>query len=102
DGIRDFHVTGVQTCALPIYRLAALAQGIQHPFPLQLLEHGAKLALQMRRVSDPEAIQPHRHLIAEALAELPLEILTQGSMAERQIGSASCRERVKGEPLSAG
>src|SRR5690606_19287544 len=22
DGIRDFHVTGVQTCALPIYRLA--------------------------------------------------------------------------------
>src|SRR5690606_40458293 len=23
DGIRDFHVTGVQTCALPIYRLGA-------------------------------------------------------------------------------
>src|SRR5690606_1291096 len=23
DGIRDFHVTGVQTCALPIYRLSA-------------------------------------------------------------------------------
>src|SRR5690606_40989213 len=22
DGIRDFHVTGVQTCALPIFRLA--------------------------------------------------------------------------------
>src|SRR5690606_39804275 len=24
DGIRDFHVTGVQTCALPIWRAAAL------------------------------------------------------------------------------
>src|SRR5690606_39671159 len=24
DGIRDFHVTGVQTCALPIYRAPAL------------------------------------------------------------------------------
>src|SRR5690606_40477856 len=24
DGIRDFHVTGVQTCALPIYLLAIL------------------------------------------------------------------------------
>src|SRR5690606_5783800 len=24
DGIRDFHVTGVQTCALPIYKAAAL------------------------------------------------------------------------------
>src|SRR5690606_40987645 len=25
DGIRDFHVTGVQTCALPIYDAPALA-----------------------------------------------------------------------------
>src|SRR5690606_39832908 len=25
DGIRDFHVTGVQTCALPIYPLTSLA-----------------------------------------------------------------------------
>src|SRR5215475_15517488 len=25
DGIRDFHVTGVQTCALPIYRLIHFA-----------------------------------------------------------------------------
>src|SRR5690606_40700996 len=27
DGIRDFHVTGVQTCALPIWRRRALAAG---------------------------------------------------------------------------
>src|SRR5690606_40278424 len=27
DGIRDFHVTGVQTCALPIYRLFDLDLG---------------------------------------------------------------------------
>src|SRR5690606_40596366 len=26
DGIRDFHVTGVQTCALPIYKLPAKAR----------------------------------------------------------------------------
>src|SRR5690606_41164623 len=26
DGIRDFHVTGVQTCALPIYRALDLAK----------------------------------------------------------------------------
>src|SRR5690606_40658573 len=26
DGIRDFHVTGVQTCALPIYEPFALGQ----------------------------------------------------------------------------
>src|SRR5690606_11923387 len=27
DGIRDFHVTGVQTCALPIFRVAKLLPG---------------------------------------------------------------------------
>src|SRR6266511_4903029 len=27
DGIRDFHVTGVQTCALPISGVAVLAHG---------------------------------------------------------------------------
>src|SRR5690606_40420664 len=27
DGIRDFHVTGVQTCALPIYSLMLFATG---------------------------------------------------------------------------
>src|SRR5690606_40383443 len=27
DGIRDFHVTGVQTCALPIYSAAATSPG---------------------------------------------------------------------------
>src|SRR5690606_39458132 len=31
DGIRDFHVTGVQTCALPIYVLAGL---IAHEGPI--------------------------------------------------------------------
>src|SRR5690606_40006326 len=39
DGIRDFHVTGVQTCALPIFAFAgglaftfaAVAFGLAHP-----------------------------------------------------------------------
>src|SRR5690606_40954085 len=31
DGIRDFHVTGVQTCALPIYREGAGDRLLQHP-----------------------------------------------------------------------
>src|SRR5690606_39996404 len=30
DGIRDFHVTGVQTCALPIY----LPERLRHGWPL--------------------------------------------------------------------
>src|SRR5690606_39629895 len=31
DGIRDFHVTGVQTCALPIYHLRAIRR-IEYDF----------------------------------------------------------------------
>src|SRR5690606_40964033 len=31
DGIRDFHVTGVQTCALPICRACRMASRGQHP-----------------------------------------------------------------------
>src|SRR5690606_40002584 len=30
DGIRDFHVTGVQTCALPILRLLPAAPSMKH------------------------------------------------------------------------
>src|SRR5690606_40050339 len=36
DGIRDFHVTGVQTCALPISRYAALASGAMEKNDLEL------------------------------------------------------------------
>src|SRR5215475_7476311 len=32
DGIRDFHVTGVQTCALPISR------GLSHPFQVSIAQ----------------------------------------------------------------
>src|SRR5690606_40599009 len=30
DGIRDFHVTGVQTCALPIYQVSSVSRQIVH------------------------------------------------------------------------
>src|SRR5690606_40686683 len=32
DGIRDFHVTGVQTCALPIYKLVTKSSIDRHLF----------------------------------------------------------------------
>src|SRR5690606_40632905 len=46
DGIRDFHVTGVQTCALPIYALVfffgVLVIGYK-PFVTNYLDHGKVL-----------------------------------------------------------
>src|SRR5690606_1987434 len=34
DGIRDFHVTGVQTCALPIYEFIGVNCGIMDQFAI--------------------------------------------------------------------
>src|SRR5260370_29590034 len=40
DGIRDSSVTGVQTCALPIYRIGLLEDGHAVPFARELLRGG--------------------------------------------------------------
>src|SRR5690606_39305960 len=44
DGIRDFHVTGVQTCALPIFGVLSLKIG-----DYQLAEHYLSRALELAR-----------------------------------------------------
>src|SRR5690606_39562850 len=55
DGIRDFHVTGVQTCALPISGPGRLGQsGYLDPQGLAR-QHGQTLS-----VPGDEAAQPHR------------------------------------------
>src|SRR5690606_40790193 len=42
DGIRDFHVTGVQTCALPILPLARMARSTALPLTSSALEFGKR------------------------------------------------------------
>src|SRR5205085_5681909 len=66
DGIRYLTVTGVQTCALPIFGVAARAAGLR------------------------DAQQPFvRDLIAGYVAGCNLQLAES-----REIGRASCRERV--------
>src|SRR5690606_40359439 len=55
DGIRDFHVTGVQTCALPIWRAAA-ARGIAHWAPVH---GGGRLVAGGRHRLAGAADRPH-------------------------------------------
>src|SRR5690625_8011609 len=68
DGIRDGHVTGVQTCALPISRILHLIGG-------DVLTAGDSLVL-----TAPAG---------------PPDGTTAASTEHVQIGRASCRERVK-------
>src|SRR5699024_12182706 len=93
DGIRDRNVTGVQTCALPIYAgghgvaVRRRAGGDQHPpvpnegkyilwqgFGIDVLKHG------------------HYLLMVAAMALAPL---VYAKWRRKKIGRASCRERVK-------
>src|SRR2546421_5125163 len=78
DGIRDLIVTGVQTCALPIY--------------LGLHGNRARCSGAQDR---GEAVKISRLLSGFAAAALISSVLFAGKIhAESEIGRASCRERV--------
>src|SRR5690606_40788946 len=87
DGIRDFHVTGVQTCALPISQLnlveLAAAAAEQHEVcrrPLAMLS------------TDPDTNQTK---YVPAPCKSTLECVCPACAARaREIGRASCRGRV--------
>src|SRR5207253_4679827 len=94
DGIRDGHVTGVQTCALPIWNVwAQCFEGIL------LIRRGDNLAgsqlLQsaLERLPEPSF---HYHM-SSLLAELAAGLAGAGQIAEGlvEIGRASGRERVE-------
>src|SRR5690606_39861868 len=87
DGIRDFHVTGVQTCALPI--------STGRPAP-----RGGKRNSHLRVPSDETCSSTisGRAMVKwrSSAARRSLEILNIREKSETpQIGRASCRERVR-------
>src|SRR5690606_39843533 len=93
DGIRDFHGTGVQTCALPIYLGGAVSP-----------------ALRMFCKDAPEEPGAFQRFYGFAtagaawkdalLADTPLTVIERRNfkwpMDKPEIGRASCRGRVKG------
>src|SRR5690606_39503222 len=86
DGIRDFHVTGVQTCALPIWVPAALSLGEN------LNLQPVKLPLFINAQLGFMAV----YLLAEYDEVVRKLILAHHTaLIDRQIGRASCRERVE-------
>src|SRR5690606_40230761 len=94
DGIRDFHVTGVQTCALPIYYpLYSVALAEWRGFVFVNLDEKPK-----------DTVADTFDEASVSLANWPLEELVSGHVFTKvmdcKIGRASCRER--GEMKGAG
>src|SRR5690606_41205443 len=91
DGIRDFHVTGVQTCALPI----SLFRGWRrHPFRPATVE-----ATPPRAVARPPAIvkmgSPRASAVSTVAPKRTRQIQRRSASSKCKIGRASCRERVE-------
>src|SRR5690606_40672903 len=91
DGIRDFHVTGVQTCALPI----SLLRLPDPPTAIFALNDGMAIGVYhaasqagLRIPQDLSVVGYDDYLIDQWLVP-PLTTVRQP-----QIGSASCRESV--------
>src|SRR5256885_11523894 len=83
DGIRDYKVTGVQTCALPI---------LVHAVALPSSPPGSVVLL-VRDVTQARLVeQLRRDFVANASHELKTPVASMVALAE--IGRASCRERV--------
>src|SRR5690606_40413155 len=96
DCIRDFHVTGVQTCALPIYA-KGLGQLITKTWvrdldgnivPANQADDTWYMRYEEAFNGNIDGVTPGNHAAARAFAD-------QG-MYLPEIGRASCRERVQG------
>src|SRR5256885_7139212 len=80
DGIRDYKVTGVQTCALPISGAPVDAQRliqVEHG-PADVIDQAPKAGVLKRRQREEDLV------VGQEVAE----------HEDREIGRASCRERV--------
>src|SRR5690606_40203699 len=94
-GIRDFHVTGVQTCALPIFSPFAWSRLIG-TIPQDTEQQRARVA-KIREMT-PEKIAPMAvYLCSDDARERKVSgqiFVIRNNEIFLKIGRASCRERV--------
>src|SRR5690606_40117671 len=84
DGIRDFHVTGVQTCALPIYHLRVVA--------LEDIAHGEEVAERLRHLLVVHAHEAVVHPVVHELRAARALGLRDLRSEERRVGK-ECRSQ---------
>src|SRR5206468_8111522 len=94
DGIRDLIVTGVQTCALPIFARGegTLAMAIEDG---GVSETETKTIPILLQTLDLTLYPEGGELVAGLPSRLYLEARTPAKKPADQIGRASCRERVE-------
>src|SRR5690606_39469057 len=94
-GIRGFHVTGVQTCALPICRLAGALTGLG-------LKRGDRVGIVVE--IEPRAIECLLAPLRAGLVLVPMNprlhaseyaFMLRKCSAKAQIGRAPCRRSVR-------
>src|SRR5690606_39663874 len=92
DGIRDFHVTGVQTCALPISKTSAF------PTPSQLpRQSSARRAFLRRRASWTSFIRTTSHAPSRVIQRLSARFGWQRHRSEeRRVGKEGRSRRWRG------
>src|SRR5690606_40503983 len=89
DGIRDFHVTGVQTCALPISEICWPIAALMKPGTAERGSMPCAAAIAPKAIGS--AIGPSIALVSQSgIATGHAEAATI-----KEIGRASCRERVE-------
>src|SRR5690606_40689303 len=94
DGIRDFHVTGVQTCALPILMLEAVS--LRRP-GLDLAVGGETTYTVLRGDAAVDVAVTPRRWDAAGIALATWRAVSDAPMGGvYQIGRASCRGRASG------
>src|SRR5207248_4686019 len=94
DGIRDRTVTGVQTCALPIYfHPAANVEKIRHGIPLDDSDRAPWLAALRDSILKSKRERKNLVLACSALKRKYRDELRVDGV-QFEIGRASCRERV--------
>src|SRR5207253_8684564 len=93
DGIRDGHVTGVQTCALPISRLSPGRQlkGVAPPRQIR----GGCSSLQPRSQAQRPFVEVGQVVFDQHYVMAAEIVVEPTARLGEEIGRASCRERVE-------
>src|SRR5690606_40637778 len=76
DGIRDFHVTGVQTCALPIW---------DHDYDLVIEAIIENLEIKKNLFKELDEVMDKKTIIASNTSSFPIALLSEDLSLERKV-----------------